>query len=143
MPNDALGKYYPPITPAPTPAPDELADEVVQEQLQEQEQESKPGWQWVGDERRPEAKESSDGISDLFAVSDEDVLDDVEELVEVDMDRDVIDAGEDGTLGDLVNVTEEDIMGSGEYNQPAPKRYRVAKRGTTRQPPPTSVGGLR
>jgi len=93
----------------------------------------------------PEAQESSDGISDLFTVSDEDigVGADIDDLVEVDMDSDIIDAGEDGTLNDLVDVSEADIMGFGEYDQPPPKRYRTANRRVSRQPPPTSMGGIR
>lgn len=58
----------------------------------------------------PEAQKPviDDGISDLFFVPDDPDTDDV---VAVDMDYDIIDADEDGTLDDATTVSEEDIMG--------------------------------
>ena len=134
------GKLYPVIPGSPTGEEDTVAQPVP---MDEPETEGK--WQWIGDSHRPEAQESSDGISDLFTVSDEDigVGADIDDLVEVDMDSNIIDAGEDGTLDDLVNVTEEDIMGE-DYGQPPSRKYRTAPRQRiTRQQPPTSMGGMR
>ena len=100
-------------------------------------------WQWVGDDRRPEAQESSDGISDLFTVDPEQITDDVEELCDVDFDRDIMDSNENGDLEDLVNVTNEDIIGMAprpQYRRPAPRRRTNRRNGP---PPPTSLGGMR
>ena len=104
-------------------------------------------WDWIGSPSRPEAKEHSDGISDLFTVTDEDVDagEGVEDLVTVDMEKDILDADDDGSLNDLVDVTEEDIMGSEDYGQrpskPASRQARTRYRITPRyQPPPTSMG---
>jgi len=126
------------------PAPNEFAEEIAQEQ--EEAGGGNSGWEWIGDNRRPEAQASKDGISDLFEVSDEDIGggEEIDDLVEVDMERDIIDAGEDGTLDDLVNVTNEDIMGSGEHAQPPPKGARLVKRRVSRQSTsPPNMGGLR
>lgn len=117
----------------------------------EQPEESKPGWQWdwIGSQSRPEAKESSDGISDLFTVSDDDVGasdEDLSDLTDVDMEHDILDADEDGTLDDLVDVTEADIMGD-ELGQrpsrPASQQRKARYRVTPRYQPPTSMGGFR
>lgn len=95
---------------------------------------------WVG---APDAPgQAEDGISDLFNVDVDEELEDVDELVDVDFDRDILDAGEDGTLEDLVNVDREDIIGT----PPAPRRklvkpkprYRIVRR----YPPTTGMGGL-
>lgn len=123
--------------PMPIPAPEPiLAPEPVQSSK----------WEWIGSPSRPEAKEHSDGISDLFTVTDEDVGAgaDVDDLVTVDMEKDILDADEDGSLDDLVDVTEEDIMGSDDYGQPPSRnRKRLPRRGTIRRLPPTSLGGMR
>lgn len=123
--------------PVPIPAP-VLAPEL------EPEQGSK--WDWVGSPSRPEAAEHSDGISDLFTVTDEDVGasdDDLSDLTDVDMEEDVLDAGPDGTLNDLVDVTEADIMGD-ELGQrpsrPASQQRRPRYRISPRYQPPTSMG---
>lgn len=103
-------------------------------------------WDWVGSPSRPEAKEQSDGISDLFTVDDEDIDagEGVEELVSVDIERDILDADEDGGLDDLVDVTEEDIMGSVDYGQPPSRNSRrLSKRKRAQTQPPTSSGGMR
>lgn len=109
------------------------------------------GFEWVGSERRDEAAEG-DGISDLFRVTDEDVGAgaDVDDLVEVDMEKDVIDAGPDGTLDDLTDVTVADIMGDEEFGQPLtrqPKRRlsrtRAPSGGRFAPAPPPGLRGLR
>ena len=112
------------------------------EEEQPEEEEVKPGWDWIGSDSRPEAKKSSDGISDLFEVDVEAEMDDVDELVDVDFEKDILDANENGDLEDLVNVSDEDIMGVA----PKPKpRYRLAPRRSIRSRyiPPTSMGGMR
>jgi len=104
------------------------------------------GWDWVGSPSRPEAQEESDGISDLFRVTDEDVGADDEsmsDLTDVDMEHDILDADEDGSLDDLVDVTEEDIMGDerGQRpSRPASQQRRPRYRITPRYQPPTSMG---
>ena len=104
-------------------------------------------WDWIGSPSRPEAQEHSDGISDLFTVDDDDLDagEGVDDLVTVDIERDIMDAdAETGDLSDLVDVTEEDIMGSSDYGQPSSRQQRrVAGRRISRQLPPTSLGGMR
>jgi hypothetical protein len=124
------------LEPAPVPAPAPT--------LELEPQGSK--WDWVGSPSRPEAQVEDDGISDLFRVTDEDVGasdDDLSDLTDVDMERDVLDAGPDGSLDDLVDVTEEDIMGDDRGQRPSrpasqqrKPRYRI----TPRYFPPTSMG---
>ena len=104
------------------------------------------GWDWVGSPSRPEAQEESDGISDLFRVSSEDVGasdEDLDDLTGVDIEKDILDADEDGSLDDLVVVTDEDIMGNELGQRPAKPQSR--QRGTRRRlplgyQPPTSMG---
>lgn len=127
-------ELFEPISePVPLPAP-----------APEPEQGSK--WDWVGSPSRPEAQEEDDGISDLFRVTAEDVGafdEDLSDLTDVDMERDILDAGPDGSLDDLVDVTEADIMGD-ELGQrpsrPASQQYRTRRRITPRYLPPTSMG---
>jgi len=125
--------YEPEPVPVPEPIP-----------APEPEQPSK--WNWVGSPDRPEAKENSDGISDLFRVTEEDVGasdEDLSDLTDVDMERDVLDAGPDGSLDDLVDVTEDDIMGDerGQRpSRPASQQRRPRYRLTPRYQPPTSMG---
>jgi len=104
-------------------------------------------WDWIGSSSRPEAQEESDGISDLFRVTDEDVGasdEDLSDLTDVDMERDILDADEDGSLDDLVDVTEADIMGDDDYGQrpakPPSRQARNRYRITPRYQPPTSMG---
>ena len=130
------------------PAPPQEQDFASEEQPEQPEQESKPGWEWIGSPSRPEAEERSDGISDLFTVDDDDIDagEGVDDLVEVDMERDILDADEGtGDLSDLVDVTDEDMFGSDEYGQrpskPASQQRR--RRITPRYQPPTSTGGMR
>lgn len=109
--------------------------------------EGKSGWGWIGSPDRPEAQEEDDGISDLFRVTAEDVGasdEDLSDLTDVDIERDVLDADEDGSLDDLVVVTEDDIMGSDDYAQrpskPASKQAARYRRTSLRYIPPTSAG---
>ena len=116
----------------------------------EGEQEEESEWSWIGSPDRPEAKEHSDGISDLFTVTDEDVEssdEDLSDLTDVDIEKDVLDSDDDGSLDDLVSVTEEDIMGD-EMGQrpskPASQQRRRSlpkyRRTSLRYIPPTSLG---
>lgn len=107
-------------------------------------------WSWIGSPARPEAEESSDGISDLFEVGDD--LTDTQDLVSVDIERDILDAGPEGDLSDLVEVSEEDILGDEETGQvplnykPDPLRRKPAtrpRRFFPRYIPPSSAGGMR
>ena len=109
-------------------------------------------WDWIGSPSRPEAKEHDDGISDLFTVTSEDVGasdEDLSDLTDVDLDHDVIDADPDtGDLSDLVDVTDEDIMGfegTGQRPSQTAARQRMARRPTRRYgpPPDTMAGGMR
>ncbi len=147
---DDIEQGYSPITPpegdieeqelsepVSVPAP-ELSPEPVPE--------SGSKWDWVGSPSRPEAQGESDGISDLFRVDPGDVGasdEDLNDLTEVDMEKDVLDADKDGTLDDLVDVTEADIMGdelgqrpSRSSSQQRRPRYRLSPR----YQPPTSMG---
>jgi len=139
MPNDNQGNYYPPPTSVPAQASGEVVEEVIEEQPS---QESK--WGWVGSPNTPDAKKHDDGISDLFEVDNDP---DTADLLTVDVDEDII----DGPLDDLVDVTEDDIMGD-ELGQtdldykpepprqrPAPRFRRVVRRPYT---PPTRAGGV-
>jgi len=104
------------------------------------------GWDWIGSPSRPESQEHDDGISDLFTVTDEDVGasdEDLSDLTDVDMEHDILDADEDGTLDDLVSVTEEDIMGDERGQRPSKPPSQQRKTGymtTPRYQPPTSMG---
>jgi len=106
----------------------------------EREPEGGEKWTWIGDKRHPDGKESSDGISDLFEVNEDDLLDDPDDVTDLDYEVDVLDAGEDGTLDDLVNVSQEDVMGS--PPQPSKRRYKRTRR-LYRPSPPTGLGGMR
>lgn len=102
--------------------------DIEEQEMPEPLQTSK--WNWIGSPDRPEAKETSDGISDLFDVDNDQITDDVDELVDVDYEKDILDANDGGDLEDLVNVSNEDIMGV----SPRPKpRYRLATRRSTRR----------
>jgi hypothetical protein len=124
--------------PEPVPVP-ELAPEPV----------AHSGWDWIGSPSRPEAQEESDGISDLFRVTDEDVGasdEDLSDLTDVDIERDIVDADDDGSLDDLVTVTEADIMGDDIGQRPSKspsKQSRMRYKFSPRYQPPTSIGGIR
>jgi len=107
-------------------------------------EEREEGWQWIGDPGRPEAKKFDDGISDLVEGPDlEQEEEDMDDLMGVDFEVDILDVGDDGTLEDLVNVTNEDIIGMAprpQYRRPAPRRRTTRRNGP---PPDTSLGGMR
>ena len=133
-----------PIVPTPAPAPDFSGEEG-----EEQSQERKPGWDWIGSPSRPEARETEDGISDLFEIDSD--LTDTQDLISVDIERDILDAGPEGDLSDLVEVSEEDILGDEEtgqipldYKPDAPRRQSLPRyrRNTSRYTPPASMGGF-
>jgi len=108
---------------------------------------SKQGWNWIGSPSRPEAKKYRDGVSDLFRADFDGDSEDVNDLVTVDIKHDVLDAGHDGTLDDLVDVFPEDIMGVDSIGQRpsrkhlrklrAERKARQSASGST-----TSVGGM-
>lgn len=126
--------FAPVPLPAPVPAP-----------VFEPEPEQSSKWSWVGSTDRPEAQEEDDGISDLFRVTAEDVGasdEDLNDLTDVDLEKDILDADEDGSLDDLVVVTEADIMGDDDFGQRPSKpssRQPRTRRGSRYQPP-TSMG---
>ena len=102
----------------------------------------KSAWQWIGSPDRPEAQKSVDGISDLFEFKNEA---DTDDLVSVDVDRDIVDADADGSLDSLVTVTEEDIMGYGPYSQPRKHNMKQVRRvrNLRSYTPPPSIGRMR
>lgn len=91
---------------------------------------------------RPEVEpepEEKDELADLFEVpqpEDNDMVTD--HLTRI---------GEEDDMSDLVEVTEEDIMGEApEEPEPPKPRFRIRPRGRRvirREPPPTSLGGVR
>jgi len=114
-------------------------DEITPEEAAQPEP-SSDGFHWVGAPDRPEAKEHSDGISDLFEVDTDAEMDDVDDLVEVDFDKDIIDANEDGTLDDLVDVKQEDIMGAPPQPRMRKPKFRAIR--PLPPPPPTGMSGI-
>ena len=102
----------------------------------------------------PAPKEKKgDDMSDLFEVKDEDILDGVDDAVAVDVDEDILDADEDGSIEDVVTVTEEDIMGDDLYGQSplegaskqrkrkVPKPQYQIPRPIIYPPPMSNIGG--
>lgn len=97
-------------------------------------------------EPKPEEEKKGDDMSDLFEVNREELAD-TEDVIKVDPDKDILDADEDGTLDDLTEVTEEDVMGDKMYGQTplegAPsqrrnkKKYRIIPRPGVYPQPPT------
>ena len=153
MPNyteDEQGNPIPILEPLPQGENPRISREQAQETVpDEPSEESESGWGWVGSPSHPEAKESDDGISDLFTVTPEDVGasdEDLSDLTDVDIDRDVMDADADGSLDDLTTVTEKDIMGSDDFGQrpsrPASRQPRMKRRAVPRYQPPSSMGGM-
>ena len=125
-----------------------LVPAVPQEQLSEEQPVEESKWGWVGSDSHPEAKENEDGISDLFKATDQEEIDeDMRDLTDVDIEKDVLDADDDGTLDSLTDVTRADVMGDEEITEvPRQPRYRrVAPRRIVRPryQPPTSAGGMR
>ena len=83
---------------------------------------------------------NGDDLSSLFEVpksTDPDI--DTRDLFELDLVDDV----QGGDLSDLVDVTEEDIMGEDwDKPKPPPKPRRVIRYQRTSRPYPTSLGGI-
>jgi len=143
--NDDIEQGYSPITPPEGDIEEQELSERIPVPAPEPAQSSQ--WEWVGSPSRPEAQEHSDGISDLFRVSDEDVGasdEDLSDLTDVNIERDILDSDEDGSLDDLTSVTEADIMGSEDYGQrpanPPSRQPRARRRLMPRYQPPTSMG---
>ena len=143
--NDDIEQGYSPITPPEGDIEEQDLSERIPVPVSAPEPEQSSKWEWVGDTNRPEAQENRDGISDLFTVTDDDVGasdEDLSDLTDVNMEEDVLDAGPDGSLNDLVDVTEADIMGD-ELGQrpskPASQQHRTRRR-VPRYQPPTSMG---
>jgi len=147
MPNDDdIEQGNPPVTPPEDDIEEQEMLEPVPEPVSAPELEINPvptsKWDWIGSPSRPEAQKSSDGISDLFEVDNED---DTEDLISVDIEKDII----DGDLDDLTEVSEEDILGDEETGQvpldykPDIPSYRVSaprvRRALPRYIPPTSI----
>ena len=135
MPNEDLRRFYPPAGLTPIPVPEPIEQEEFADNVEEQPAESKSGTVWVGSDAAPQKKD--DGISDLFDLDVEAEMEDVDDLVDVDFDKDILDANENGDLEDLVNVSQEDIMG-----RTPPKRRKPARSSRRPTRSPTSMGGI-
>ena len=139
--NEDIRRFYPPANPTPAPVPPEQdndaedAEEVEEvEEVEEQPDRDKKSV-WIGSDAA--GGKAKDGISDLFTYDSDAESADVDDLVEVDFDKDILDAGPDGTIEDLVRVDQSDIMGG-------PRRKKkVVRRIIRRRQPPTSpiMGG--
>jgi len=91
------------------------AQPVIPEPEEEEEEESET----------PEAELSAQDKEDLFGV------------------RGIADLGEDDDLSDLVEVTDEDIMGSNEPEGAAPPVKQFKRTQKRYVPPDTGMGGMR
>lgn len=170
MPNKDLRRFYPPVIPVPTPAPAPIEEpmEELEEQLQPEEtveevveeipeeapegtlrphieeqvgQVAGAGLSRVADvfgltPPPTEGDENNEYLDDLFAVpqpGDHDIRTD--HLFRLD---------EEDDLSDLVDVSEEDVMGEEPELPPQPRRrlMRRIKRPYKRYAPPTSLGGM-
>jgi hypothetical protein len=98
-PDDAPEPEEPVAPPTPVPTAEIEPPEPPEER-----------WTWVGDKSHPDNQEG-DGISDLFKVEDDAISDDPSDVTNVDIEEDVLDADEDGSLDSVVGVDEEDILG--------------------------------
>ncbi len=118
----------PPSPPVPAPA-DEAADDQVEE---EEALETAPV-------PREVKKEEGDDLHDLFegpSPEDDDMR--FDDLLAMDPDQDVM----GGDIGDLLDVSEEDIMGEKPL-EPRPRRLaRAPKRSAHTYAPPTNLGGV-
>ena len=139
--NEDIQRFYPPARLEPVAEPDEESIEEGEELVEQEEQEQPEGDKktvWVGSPDAP--RKADDGISDLFEgpnLEEED--EDMADLTEVDFEKDILDAGDDGTLDDLTSVSQEDIIGR------SPKRKvvrRPVRRTARRYNPPAQMGGL-
>jgi len=137
MPNEDMQKFYPPTALTPV-QPEQDDDEDVEEVEEAEEVEEQPDRDkksvWIGSDAA--GGKAKDGISDLFTYDSDAESADVDDLVEVDFDKDILDAGPDGTIEDLVRVDQSDIMGG-------PRKKKVVRRVIRRRQPPTSpmMGG--
>lgn len=85
------------------------------------------------------AKKKKDDMRDLFEVKRDDVLD-TEDVVGVDMEKDIMDADEEHPLSDVTEVSEEDIMGNVYGQSPLEGAgTRRAKKKKMSQPHPQSI----
>lgn len=56
-------------------------------------------------------EKKTDGMEDLFEVNRDDILD-TDDVIKVDMDRDIMDSEPDGSFDDLTTVDREDVVGN-------------------------------
>lgn len=80
-----------PLPPLPEPLPEERTGRL----------------QWIGDSR---SATHDDGISDLYETGTEEDLEDTEELVDVDLEGDILDTDEDGSINSLVDVSSDEVI---------------------------------
>lgn len=99
----------PEALPKPVTPPPELPSGLEIEMPPETPEEDKK-WKWVGDTSHPD-NVSGDGVSDLFKVEDDYIADDPSDVTQLDVEEDVLDADEDGSLESVLGVDEEDILG--------------------------------
>ncbi len=118
---------------------------VFQPQAQQVEYEEVPAEEAEIEEKSATVEANGDDLADLFkAPSMDDPEMQTEDLISVDLAEDVM----GGDLEDLVEVSDEDIMGPPEddFNGAPPKRKMVRRpmyRRTSRvYQPPTSLGGM-
>lgn len=104
-----------PLPPVPEPLPEQGSGRL----------------QWIGDSR---SAQHSDGISDLYETGTEEDLEDTEELVEADLDTDILDTDEDGTMDSLVDVPQEEVIGGRRSTR---RRFRP-----TYRPNSPGMGGI-
>jgi len=98
---------------------------------------------WIGAPDAP--RQSEDGISDLFDTNElvAETEEDMDDLTSVDMEKDVLDADEDGSLESLVSVSQEDIIGTPSVsNRDRQRRRHRVIQPYRRYPPTTGMGGL-
>jgi len=94
-------------------------------------------------------KKPKDDMTDLFNIDSKEMTD-TEDLISVDIKKDIIDGDEDGTLDDLTQVTKEDVMGDELYGQSplhgkGTRRDIARKKLQIRQPyilPQSQISGL-
>ncbi len=95
--------------------------------------------------RPVEEERAGEDMSDLFDMPKKDDLSDMFEVTEEDI-QGAVDEGEDeseANLDDLFEVTQEDIMGPAPAGPKPKPRYKTVHRPTRREPPPSSLGGVR
>jgi len=130
--------------PAPVELPAPVDMVVPEDAVDEEEQLSEEPADIVVAEESAANEKVDDGISDLFRVDNEP---DTDDLVAVDIERDILDANEDGDLSDLTEVSEDDILGD-DLGQTAlnykPRKTRRVRRLPRRYPYGSGgMGGIR